>query len=414
VAQLKADEVFFEATKVSCRDVAFVWAGRSRRRTEELHGVITAIKVLSNDEAKEIFKRSSTTFVQLQASHHSMQNGSFRHAQTKQQVFAQLSKLASKYGISTLGGVALTAQSGSAIRKVIIMIVNMIGHIRKEEARDIAHRDRCENARQRNSNVMEDVKALQEQAKTRISRLTDERGDLKSRLESLEGEIEETQKNIKDRLDLRNKEQADFENTLKSDKEAIDVLNQAIVALTAFYKKHGIPMTLVQQKPPEYSIDPDKAPELAWEGKGDAYTGHKEENHGIVQILSMLVEDYTHEMKTGRADNTKEQELYEGELQSMTNMLHSQKESYVGAAQELAEMEEMLHEAKGAFDQKGSELSDQAKLKKELSADCSWIKKTFRERREKRKAELDGLAEAKNVLAAAQGGSFDELMLVER
>jgi len=294
------------------------------------------------------------------------------------------------------------------------MINNMIGHLRKEEAHDIAHRDRCQNAQQKNNNVMEDAKASQEQAKSRISRLTDERGDLKSRLESLEGEIEETQKNIKDRLDLRNKEQADFENTLKSDKEAIDVLNQAIVALTAFYKKHGIPMTLVQQKPPEYSIDPDKAPELAWEGKGDAYTGHKEENHGIVQILSMLVGDYTHEMKTGRADNTKEQELYEGELQAMTNMLHSQKESYVGAAQELAEMEEMLHEAKGAFDQKGSELSDQAKLKKELSADCSWIKKTFRERREKRKAELDGLAEAKNVLAAAQGGSFDELMLMER
>jgi len=294
------------------------------------------------------------------------------------------------------------------------MINNMIGHLRKEEAHDIAHRDRCQNAQQKNNNVMEDAKASQEQAKSRISRLTDKRGDLKSQVECLEGEIEETKTNMKEALDLRNKEQADFVNALKADKEAVDVLNQAVVALSAFYKKFGIPMTLLQQQPLHYSLDRDKAPELAWERQGDDYTGRKELNTGIVQILSMVAEDYTNEMKTGRADDAKAQELFEREHQAMINTLHAQKESYVGAEQELAEMEEMLHETKGTFDQKGSELSDQAELKKTLSADCGWIKKMFGERRKKREVELDGLVEAKNLLAAAQGGSFDELMLMER
>jgi len=148
-AQLKADEIFFENTKVCCQDVAFVWAGRCRRRTAELHGIITAIEVLSHDEAKQIFKRATTTLVQLQASHRSILSSGFRHAQMRQQIFAQLSKLASKRGTAALGRVAVAAQSGSTFRKVITMINNMIGHLRKEEAHDIAHRDRCQNAQQK-------------------------------------------------------------------------------------------------------------------------------------------------------------------------------------------------------------------------------------------------------------------------
>merc|ERR1719410_593986 len=97
-------------------------------------------------------------------------------------------------------------------------------------------------------------------------------------------------------------------------------------------------MTLVQQKPREHLIDPDRAPELAWERQGDEYEGRKEENHGIIQILAMLVQDYTHEIKTGRADDAKAQREFEADRQAMNDMLHKQKESYVGAEQELAEV----------------------------------------------------------------------------
>jgi len=257
---------------------------------------------------------------------------------------------------------------------------------------------------------MEDAKALQEQATSRISRLTDKRDDLKSRIESLDGEMQETKNNMKELLDSRNKEQAAFANALKADAEAVDVLNQAIVSLTAFYKKFKIPMTLVQEQPLQYSLDPDKAPELAWQGQ-DRYTGRKALNRGIVSILSMLVEDYTNEMKISRSGDAKAQEGFEAERQVMNNMLHTQKESYVDAQQELAEMEEMLHEAKSTFDQLGSELSDQAELKKTLHGDCFWFQRNFQYRRKMRKAELDGLADAKNLLAGAVTGNFDELLL---
>lgn len=220
--------------------------------------------------------------------------------------------------------------------------------------------------------------------------------------------MKDTRKKMAELLELRNKEQADFKKALKADAEAVVVLNRAIVALTGFYKKNGISMTLIQRG------SPDKAPELAWESQGDAYKGHNEENHGIVQILAMLVEDYTLEMRKGRTDDAKAQDEFEADRQAMNDMFRTQKESYVGAEQELAEVEAAQQEAKGTFDQAKSDASDQDKLKKTLGTDCGWIKKKFGDRRKQRATELDGLAEAKNLLAAAQRGSFDELMLIER
>merc|ERR1719456_1324761 len=65
--QLKTDEEFFETTKDSCKAKADEWAERSRLRTEELAGIGQAIDILTSDDAKAIFNRADTTFLQLSA-----------------------------------------------------------------------------------------------------------------------------------------------------------------------------------------------------------------------------------------------------------------------------------------------------------------------------------------------------------
>merc|ERR1712129_357725 len=138
------------------------------------------------------------------------------------------------------------------------MIDHMIELIRKEEAEDIAHRDRCQNAEGKNANDMEDIKAAQEKTKEKIGRLEDKEKDLKSKIDELDDQMDDTKKKMKERLKLRNGEQEDFEEALKVDQEAIDSLNQAITALMKFYKKNKIPLNLAQEEP-KYTNDPDKA-----------------------------------------------------------------------------------------------------------------------------------------------------------
>merc|ERR1712087_370111 len=81
---------------------------------------------------------------------------------------------------------------------------------------------------------------------------------------------------------------AEFVQALKDDSDAIELLEMAIVALTKFYKKNKIPLSLLGTKP-EYTEDPDKAPETIWDGGN--YGGKTSETGGIVAIIGMLKED---------------------------------------------------------------------------------------------------------------------------
>merc|ERR1719410_911627 len=63
--QLEDDEAFFDEPKNSCQEKASQWAVRVRLRTEELHGVSTAIKILSSEKAKKTFKNATSSFLQL-------------------------------------------------------------------------------------------------------------------------------------------------------------------------------------------------------------------------------------------------------------------------------------------------------------------------------------------------------------
>ena len=55
MAQLEADEKFFEDTKQACQTKATEWSVRTRLRTEELNGMQVAIKILSSPDAKKTF-----------------------------------------------------------------------------------------------------------------------------------------------------------------------------------------------------------------------------------------------------------------------------------------------------------------------------------------------------------------------
>merc|ERR1719506_95964 len=62
--QLKADETFFEDTKLSCKNQADAWAERSRLRTEELAGINKAVEILTSDEAAATFGRATSMLLQ--------------------------------------------------------------------------------------------------------------------------------------------------------------------------------------------------------------------------------------------------------------------------------------------------------------------------------------------------------------
>jgi hypothetical protein len=397
-AQVEADETFFEETKQGCKDKAGEWSERSRLRTEELTGITKAIEILSSDDAKATFDSSATTFLQTISK-------SEARAQ-RQNAYTKLSKLATTYHNLNLINLAVAVQSGGHFDKIMVMIDDMVAKLRKEEAEDIAHRDRCEAAKNKNGNDKADLDAGIEKAEAKLTRLGDKEDELKEAIESLENSLSKTKSDMDEMLEMRNEEVEAFKKALKDDADAVSLLNEAIEALSKYYKKNKLPIGLVQKhKEPEYAQDENKPPETSFSGS-DARRG---ESHGIVSILTMIKEDTENEMKTARKDDDEAEAGYLKSLSALKATFRADEASKVELEKELSDTEQAIadiEEAKGAS---AADLAEEEKLEASINKDCAWVESHFDSRREKRKAEIEGLQEAKNFLAGAGVDAEDDL-----
>jgi len=397
-AQLKADEEFFEDTKQACQTKATEWSVRTRLRTEELNGMQLAISILSSPEAQKTFKASTSTFMQLSSVQQHTERSSDRA-----KAYSQLKALASQFQSRNVAKIAVEIQSGGHFDKVIVMIDEMISLLRKEEQADIEHRDRCENSQNANSNELGDLAHDIKKTEASLKRMGNTKKELEDEIGALEKEIASTKKDMKELLDFRNKEEADFKQALLDDTNALALLKKAIVALSEFYKRNKMPVPQLIQKAPEYAEDPDKAPETSWSGSD--YGGRKSESGGIIAILQMLAEDTEKEMKEGRADDADAQEKYLKQNGALQATLDSEEEAKANTETELADLEEKISNYEKFKNEKSADKDAEEDAKKSLDTDCKWVKTHFDSRREKRKTEIQGLVDAKGFLAGVAAGN---------
>jgi hypothetical protein len=386
--QMKADEDFFEDTKENCQTKATQWSVRVRMRTEELNGMELAIKILSG--GAKTFEASTSTFVQLSAV--------TKHADAQAKAYTQLKALASQYVSRSVAKIAVEVKMGGHFDKVISMVDEMIEVLRKEEADDIAHRDRCENAQNANKNEAADLASSIKKTEASLKRMGNTKKELLAEIKTLEDEIADTKKSQEDLLDFRNKDSADFKQALKDDHDAANLLRKAIEALSSFYKRNkmDVPQLVQKEAKPEYAQDADKAPEASFSGD---YGGRKSESGGILAILAMLVEDTEKEMAEGRADDADAQEKYLKQNAALQATLDSQEDSKANAETELGDLEEKMNDYEKFKNEKAADASAEEDNKKAIGTDCAWVKTHFETRRQKRKTEIQGLVDAKGFLA---------------
>jgi hypothetical protein len=419
--QLEEDEAFFEITKQTCRTKAQEWAERSRLRSEELVGINKAIEIIDSPESRAIFYNSSTTFLglnssappsflQVAASGSSERSANSLLFRARAKAYSKLSSAASKYGDMGLARIATQVKAGGHFDKVITMIDEMIKFLRKEEAYDIEHRDRCQNGIDANKKDIAEAAHTIEVTAASIDEMNGKVKVMLEEIKQLERDISDTKMDLEERLEMRNKERYAFEQSVKDDVAAIDIVNRAIVALSAFYKKNKIELSFRQGPDVEYTIDKDKAPELAWGDEGGAYGGRKSDTGGLVAILETVVSDIQNEVDTARKDDATAEEEYEQERKAMLDLLHTQEEDKLATEKNVAETKVKIEEKTALHGQTTEELGVQNKLAATLGADCDWVKSHFESRREKRKTELDALAQAKAILAGAETGDASLLV----
>merc|ERR1719498_2126271 len=397
--QLEEDEKFFEETKEACKSKAADWAERSRLRTEELAGMNKAIEILSSDEAMATFDRAHSTFLQISSE---VDNNHMSTAMVRQnKAFASLKSVASRFRSLRLASLAATvrAAEGGHFDKVIVMIDKMIQTLRAEEQEDIENRDWCEAKDNKYKNQKEDMEYKIGQTEGLIERLTAKSNEMEEQIAATQADITSTEEAMEEALAQRNQESQDFKDALKDDTDAVALLAQENEAPTDFYTNNKIPLGLVQKKAPEYTVDPDKAPETP--GFEKPYGGRKSESTGIIAILSMIKEDLENEIVEGKKAETAAAAEFAEMRASSLKTLEALKEKKTEQESAKADIDGKKEEAEATKAETEAMKDEKNEEIESITPNCEWLKTAFDSRREKRKTEIDALIEAKGVLAGA-------------
>merc|ERR1719160_325555 len=210
--------------------------------------------------------------------------------------------------------------------------------------------------------------------------------------------LEQMKKMTEERTD----ENEAFLAAKKDDEGAIALLEQAIDALSSYYKKNKIEMGPIQGsvkllQEPEFEVSKWQAPDATFKDRG----ARKNESKGIISILTMLKEDLEDEIKNGIKDEAAAQTEYEKQMEAARKLIESLTERKVNLEEEKAKTEEKKEDEEGKLAENQENLAINEEYKKSITPDCDWMLNSFEERREKRKAEMDGLVKAKEYLSGA-------------
>jgi len=393
--QLKADEKFFDETKVSCSEKAKQWSARSQSRTEELYAIDEAVGILTSPEAKATFENSSTTFLQI--------SEATEPAKERTAAYDILKKAAVKAHSLRLATMATHVSTTGHFDMVIRDIDVMVENLRAEEKADIEHRDWCESERKSAEFKNENLQYDQEQLAQKIERAEGQKAELDEEVTKTNTEKNETLALMEDAKMTRIAENSAFQQALKDDADAVMLIGKAIQTLSRVYgfvQKRADGAGHKKAGQPEY--DEDSAPETF---SGD-YGGRKSEGTGILSILSMIKEDIQKEMKVATEEEHMALKAYEDLRAENTAIVNALDEKLVSLGQDIANKMKVIADLGAVKENKASSESATNDFLADLGPNCDWVDKHFDSRMEKRKAEIEGLQKAKSVLAGAGESSL--------
>merc|ERR1719451_123720 len=216
----------------------------------------------------------------------------------------------------------------------------------------------------------------------------------------------DTKTDIQNMEDTRKEEHAAFESAKSDDEGAAKLLGAAIEAMTAFYKNNKIGMGEIQGaaqgfiQQPTFEVSADQAPDASFSGAGKS----SGESKGIVSIMTMIKEDLEDEISNGVKSEGETQAKFEEQLGEANTLLDELKAKKTNLEQAISDTNTEIDEAEVVKEDTQGLLKEEKDYLASIKPDCDWILNSFTERREKRAIEMEGLLEAKGMLAGASPG----------
>jgi chromosome segregation ATPase len=412
---LAESKKFLADLDVNCENKKKEWAVYQKMQGEELLALADTIKILNDDDALELFKKTlpgaSASFMQLKVSNKAVQQKA-------------LALLQGVHGSAHVDLLEVALRGGKVgFGKIIKMIDNLTVELKKQQTDDDSKKSYCEDeldkAEDKKKGLANDVSDLE----TAIDDETESISTLKVEIEALDDGIKALDKEVADATENRQSEHEEFKSTYASNTVATDLLKFAKNRLNKFYNPSqykpppkrelseedqitlnmggtlapteapggiaGTGIGLMQAAPP-----PPPAADMAYKTKG-------EESSGVIQMIDTLVNDVETEMQEAKLEEKDAQGDYEKFMDDASSKRAEDSKSMTDKEAALADTSDSLVTNKEALKNKKFEQMETEKFIGGLHADCDWLLKYYDMRKEARTNEIDAMAKAKDVLNGA-------------
>jgi hypothetical protein len=386
---LAADTKFLSELKLRCQQSDKDWELRSKTRLEEIAAVSETIKILTDDDARETMGRTMDSETPV-----FVQTGAETTLQAKVRAAASvaLKKVATKH--RSLALLALSQRVKlDPFKKLNGIIDDMSGALKKQLQDEVVERDFCvkefnENDVQtlKKNNEIKDLQALIETSKATIDTLTAEMAQLGK-------DIEEMEVQMKKASEEREASNHEFQVAVTDQRATQTILKKALAKLESFYGKK----TLLQMGQEPGAAVPPPPPAMS-EMKPSQGSG------GVMVLIQDIIEE-AHEMEVDALKAESDSQAgYEEFIKNSNAAIATAKKQITEKTDSRSDTESTKVGAEGDL---AASLEDAEKLatyKAELHKSCDFLMKNFDLRQGAMTAEIEGLGQAKSILAGADFG----------
>merc|ERR1740138_1172388 len=420
-AQLKVDEDFFETARDSCKAKSDEWDERSRLRTEQLDGIEKALAILTSDEARATFAASATraqdTFGtegerEMESTDVTKKSvGDVLFLQIDQsrvpreKAYNAIKKVLGHSKNLRLARIAVAVRTAVAghFDEVIAEIDMMIKLLGDEGQEDIEQRDWCIAEQNNQTNHKENLEYDISQLQAKITAAEKKKAELEAEKEDTLKKKADLEEAMEQALADREAENQAFTTAKQDDLNAIELLGQAIEALSAYGSNNAL---LLQQ--PAMEVSEDQAPDATFSAKDS----HKGASDGIVALLTQIKENLEIEIGVSTKGEAAATEDYLKLKADADAQIKSYEEQIVALDAAIADTDAEITSLTETKEDTEGEHKTTVEYLAKIEPNCEWIKASFYKRAELRTKEADGLREAKAILAGAEDGEFGFLQAV--
>jgi len=357
-------------------------------RAQELAALADTIKILNDDDALELFKKTlpgASSFVQIQVSDKISKARALdilRGIRSDSQRRVQLDFIS----------MALRGQK-IGFEKVIKMIDDLVVELKQDQVNDDSKKEYCaaefdqaDDKKKVLEKTVSDLETAIVNSKEGISTTTEEIGALEDGIKALDKEVAEATENRKD-------ENKEYTELMASNSAAKELIEFAKNRLNKFYNPKLYKPEFVQVHAHEA---PPPPPESI-----DAYSKKSEESNGIIAMMDALVKDLDKEMTEAEVEEKDAQADYEQMMKDSADKRAEDSKTLTDKQGALADLKSGLEQQTSDLGSTNKELAATNQYIHTLHLECDWLLKYFDMRKEARAGEIDALEKAKAVLNGA-------------